>query len=100
MEELQKESSFHSYHFYSSIWGAEIGGQVHVEVRVPQWTRTIALVVVKDGMVVRLLSQTESRILAEQDLLSMGIILELISSLQNIYLINFHSFIDPEIIHH
>ena len=30
MEELQKESCFRGYHFYSSIWDPEIGEPVHV----------------------------------------------------------------------
>ena len=57
----------------------------------------IAVVVVKDRMVViRLFSQTVSRILAELEVLSMGIIHKQISSFQNIYLINFCGFTDPE----
>ena len=46
-------------------------------------------------MVVRLLSKAVSRILAELHVLSKGIILGLISSFKNIFLINFRGFINP-----
>ena len=49
-------------------------------------------------MVVTLLSKAVSRILSELhvQVLSKGIILELISSFKNICLINFRCFIDPQ----
>ena len=46
-------------------------------------------------MVVRVLSEAVSRILAELHVLSKGIILELILSFKNICLINVRGFIDP-----
>ena len=53
-----------------------------------------AVVVVKDGVVVKFLSKAVSRILAELHVLSKSIILELIS-FKNICLLNFCGFINP-----
>ena len=53
-------------------------------------------VVVKDRVVVRLLFKAVSRILGELHVLRKGIILELILSFENICLIIFCGFINPQ----
>ena len=55
-----------------------------------------AVVVVKDGVVVRLLSKAVSRMMAELHVLSKGISLELISSFKYIHLMIFCGFISPQ----
>ena len=66
-------------------------------VRVPynecNWY-AVVVHVVKDGVVVRLLSKTVSKLLAEVHALKKGTTFELNSSFKNTRLINFHGFID------
>ena len=98
MEELIKESCFRGYHFYSSIYDAEIGEQVHARVFESHYNDQdwYAVVVVKDGVVVRLSFKALSRIPAELHVLSKGIIIQLILSFEKYSLINFRGFIDPQ----
>ena len=74
----------------------EIGEQVPVVCLSPIMNAIDILLIVKDGVIVRLSSKEVSRVLAELHVLSKGVIIELISSFKNIRLLNFCGFIDSQ----